>query len=426
MSAEDDFWEYSFELSLIRKIAHWNVGSPWAYLGACMARAATAVPYNVVLPPTIGAEVSTGMYVALVGDPGHGKGSSDSAANRLMPCDIATAKLGSGEGITHQYAYRERGDDELQWRQRSVLFESSEAETMRALSTRTSSTLMGEVRSAWMGEPIGFGYSNVQKRMILPRLSYRLSILASFTPSMGDVLLDGIAEGTPQRFLFLPVHDPNMPDEEDMKRPKDDQIILKLPKVDDDELVEVRVPGWISRKLRDDHRSKVRREIGTMTDEELLDTHINLVQLKVAFAIGIILNAHRDKYVVSSDDWDLAGYVMEKSQETRTKLIAAAEVARHSKDKKEGRSLGVRYAASDEMRKVGPATDRIMAILLKAKKGKSDGWVGGGKLRSGMNSAQREVFDIAIVDLENKGKVESADTIVTINNTVLGRRYRAR
>ncbi len=429
MAAEDDFWEYSEEMSLIRKIAHWNVGSPWAYLGACMARAVTAVPYNVVLPPTIGSEVSTGLYVALVGDPGHGKGSSDSASTRLMPCDIATAKLGSGEGITHQYAYREKGEDELQWKQRSVLFESSEAETLRALASRNSSTLMGEVRSAWMGEPIGFGYSDIRKRMVLPRLSYRLSVLASFTPSMGDVLLDGIAEGTPQRFLFLPVHDPHLPEEDDVRHPVDKQINLVLPTVDEDELVKVSVPGWVSRNLRDTHREKVRRKMGSLTDDELLDTHMGLVRLKVAFALGVILNPHRHKYVIASDDWELAGEVMKKSRETRDDLLTAADDARRKKDKKEGQSLGVRYAASDEVRKLGPVVERIVAILIDGeKKGKKDG-MSGGNIRNVMSPAQRKLFDEAMEMLISSNRVESHDSIVGYTATgkrTLALRFRLR
>jgi hypothetical protein len=344
-----------------------------------------------------------------------------------MPCDITTAKLGSGEGITHQFAYREKGEDELQWKQRSILFESSEAETIKALATRNSSTLMGEIRSAWMGEPIGFGYSDARKRLILPRMSYRLSVLASFTPSMGDVLLDGIAEGTPQRFLFLPVHDPHLPDEESVRNPVSKQIKLVLPKVHEDELVTVRVPGWVSRGLRDTHRDKVRREMGSLTDEELLDTHIGLVQLKVAFALGIILNPHRDKYVIASDDWDLAGVVMEKSRETRARLLATAEAARHKKDKREGKSLGVRFAASDEQRKIGPVADAIVVVLSKHKKRNGgDGWLAGGKLRSSMTPSRRDkdLFEAALVMLEDSGRVETKPAIISANQRNLGFKHR--
>jgi hypothetical protein len=390
-----------------------------------MARAATAIPYNVVLPGIIGTKVSTGLYVALVGNPGFGKGSSDGASIELMPCDIATAKLGSGEGITHQYAWRDKGSSEIEWHQRSVLFESGEAETMKALSTRNSSTLMGEVRSAWMGEPIGFGYSDIRKRLILPRISYRMSILASFTPSLGDTLLDGIHEGTPQRFLFLPVSEPSIPDAGTVRRTTD-QLMINIPSVDEDELVEVRVPPWIQHDILDAHIKKVRCDFGVLSDEELLETHSNLLRLKVAFILGVIMNSHRKKYVISNDDWDLSEFVMNKHRETRDKLIIAAEAIKHKKDKKEGRSLGVRYAASDEMRAVDPAQDRIMEILVKAKKAKGDGWVSGGKLRSAITPRLREVFDSAITGLESQGKVESADTIITVNNRVLGRRYRAR
>ncbi len=421
MALDPDFWEYSYELSLIRDFAHSRVGSPWAYLGAVMARAVTAIPYNVVLPATIGRRVSTGLYVALVGDAGQGKGSSDGAVEDLMSLRIHTSRLGSGEGITHQYARRDKSGN-LEWRgDRSMLFESSEAETLKALANRNSSTLWGEIRSAWMGEAIGFGYADARKSLPLDALSYRMSILASFTPSMGDVLLDGIAEGTPQRFLYLPVNDPDLPDEDDTDDVRE-HIDLNIIDVDEGKPVAVRVPGFITGIIRDSHREKVRSEFGNIDENELLDTHLNLVRLKVAFALGII-HPHRKDYRITKDDWELSGYVMDKSRETREKLIAAAESARDVKDKKEGKSLGKRYAASDEVRKIDPVAERIIKILRDAKKSKHE-WVAGGKLRTAMSPAQRESFDEASAMLEKAGKIESQPTIVSTNNRVLGTRFR--
>jgi hypothetical protein len=242
---------------------------------------------------------------------------------------------------------------------------------------------------------------------------------------MGNVLLDGIAEGTPQRFLFLPVEDPDLPDEDDVREPRR-QLDINLPSVDEDALIEIKVPGWIKRQIRDAHRDKVRRQAGVLSDEELLDTHFNLVRLKTAFALGIILGMPRQDYRITKDDWDLSGYVMDKHRETRDRLVASAEAEGHKKDRKAGKSLGVRYAASDEVRAIGPVENRIMEILMKAKKSKNKGWITGGRLRAAMSPRQREVFDTAISTLESQGKVEAEDTIVTINNHVKGRQYRAR
>jgi hypothetical protein len=375
-----------------------------------MARAVTAVPYNVVIPDIIGNYVSTGIYIALVGDPGHGKGSSDGAAARLMPCDIYSSKLGSGEGITHQFAYRDKADGELQWRERSILFESSEAETMRALAGRKDTTLMGELRSAWMGESLGFAYSDVRKRLVLPSLSYRLSVLASFTPSVSDVLLDGVYEGTPQRFLYLPVSEPELPDEDAIKRPRT-QLHLNVPPVSELDLVQVEVPSWVRYELREDHRAKVRREFGQMSEGELLDTHINLVRLKAAFALGLVTNPHRHDYYISEEDWELSGFVMNKSRETRNRMIEAAESARLSKNKKEGKDLGVRYEAADERRRLGPAMERIEVILRAARK---DGnpIMSPGHIRQKMSPNQRKLFDEAVQPLIRDGKVEEVKGVI--------------
>jgi hypothetical protein len=391
-----------------------------------MARAVTAVPYNVVLPDIIGNYVSTGIYVALVGDPGHGKGSSDGAAARLMPCDIYSSKLGSGEGITHQFAGRDK-DGELVWHERSILFESSEAETMRALAGRKDATLMGELRSAWMGEQLGFAYSDVKKRLVLKALSYRLSVLASFTPSVSDVLLDGVYEGTPQRFLYLPVSEPELPDEDFIKRPRS-QLRLNIPSVNELDLVQVEVPSWVRYELREDHRAKVRREFGQMSESELLDTHINLVRLKTAFALGLVTNPHRNDYYVSEDDWEMSEYIMNKSRETRDRMIEAAESARVSKDRKEGHSLGTRYAASDEVRKLGSVPGRILTILREERKnGKSNGWMSGGNIRNKMTQQQRKAFSDAMDSLTADGKVETkpgATSTPSSGSITLTLRYR--
>jgi len=117
------------------------------------------------------------MFVALVGSSGVGKGSAEGAAIRAVhfPENIYTAPVGSGEGIAHQYAHREKRDV-IQDRD-SVLFTVSEVDILTALGQRTGSTLLSQLRSAYSGERLGFGYADAMKRLPIERHSYRLGLV---------------------------------------------------------------------------------------------------------------------------------------------------------------------------------------------------------------------------------------------------------
>lgn len=165
------FWEARPELRAIRDTAHcrkWK-GNPWAFLGSTLAHAVAAVPHEVVLPQIGGPHASLNLFIALVGQPGQGKGKSTAASRSILPgAEVYRIGMGSGEGICHQYRQlvKNRGEEgRLEWIRRSALFDIYETATLKALQERSGSTLNSELRKAWSGEPLGFAYADPAKRI---------------------------------------------------------------------------------------------------------------------------------------------------------------------------------------------------------------------------------------------------------------------
>ena len=91
----NEFWEARPVLSHIRRKAWAQIASSDALFGIVLARVAAAVPPKLCLPATVGTEVSLGMYVALAGDVGAGKGSAKGVASPYSPTSDPTCSTTS-------------------------------------------------------------------------------------------------------------------------------------------------------------------------------------------------------------------------------------------------------------------------------------------------------------------------------------------
>jgi len=178
-------------LEHIRVFARARMCSPWAVLGVVLARVVASVPPFVVLPPVIGSAASLNLFVALVGASGGGKGAAEDAVTLNGP-DVAT--VGSGEGIAHLYAHREKG--EVVRDRDAVLFTVPEVDNLVALGQRQGSTLLPQLRVAWMGERLGFSYADKAKALPIPRHSYRMGLVLGVQPGRAGLLND--ADGGPR------------------------------------------------------------------------------------------------------------------------------------------------------------------------------------------------------------------------------------
>ena len=293
------------------------------------------------------------MFVALVAPSGFGKGASEGAAEDFLDIEtpVFVATPGSGEGILKQYAYkkksRERGVEQINLRN-AVMFSVPEIDTLTALGGRGGSTLMPELRKAWMGERLGFGWSDVEKAVVIMGHRYRMTMLVGVQPGRGGTLMNDADGGTPQRFVFFPTTDRDAPDDPpaepkrlrlpawpgtaepvtvDAAEDDDEPARLKFAVVEDEyKLTEpadktmfhvLELPPSVVDAIRAEHLAKRRGEVA---ETQALDSHAMLARLKIAAGL-MRMNGRTDK--VSEEDWDLAGVILGVSNTTRATVLEA-------------------------------------------------------------------------------------------------------
>lgn len=366
---DEAFWASRAVLTDLRQFARARRVAPWAVLGYALARAVCAIPPHVVLPALVGAEASLNLFVALVGPSGAGKGGASGAAKSWLRTEPETviAPLGSGEGMAKVYAYKRKPTSaNPAWTQvgleSAVLFDAPEVDNLAALSARNSSTLLPQLRSAYSGEELGFSYADPAKSVRLCAYRYRLCLTVGVQPGRGSGLLDDADGGTPQRFVWLPTTDPDIPDEAP-EAPAAYELpiwptnagaskitfggtgalgLLDVPAKPGD-LRTLTIPT-VARTAIDEHRCKMLRgDAGT----DPLDGHRLLCRLKVAAAL-MWLDRRTDE--VSEQDWELAGTVMAVSDATRRSVVAALADKAQASNRARGRADTVRAVAAEEAR----------------------------------------------------------------------------
>jgi hypothetical protein len=388
----EDFWQQRESLAAIHQYARARMVSPWALLGVTLARILTAVPHHVVLPPIIGGTASLNLFVAVVGRSGDGKGASMRTADEAVDLGIGIdiRQVGSGEGLAKLFAHRDKG---AVVRDRySLLADIPEVDTLAALGGRQSSTLMPQLRQAWSGELLGFGYSDPTKAIHIEPHSYRLCAVLGVQPGRAGPLFAETDGGTPQRFLWVWGTDKNMPDTEPQPPERlrlnayqgwtgtvGGQLVLPIPEVAID-------------TTKTAHRQRARGEA------DALDGHALLLREKVMVALAV-LDGRR---VPIEDDWRVAGQVMAHSDRSRERVQAVLRASEEQKAEAAGRYQGVRADVAEETidaRKLARAVKSIRGHL-------TDEWVPASKLRSGLSSGSRECFEEALDLLVKAGDVE--------------------
>lgn len=420
---EEEFWTARPELAHVRTFARSRLSSPWTVLGNVLARVVTSCEPSLVLPPTVGTICSLNLFVGIVGPSGAGKGIAIGVANDafLWETVIKTEKPGSGEGLAHSYMRRPRASridphPEIEQHTTSVLFNVSEIDSFEAVTRRNGATLMPELRSAYMGEQLGFAYADPGKRMPVPQHKYRLCLVAGIQPARAGVLINDSDGGTPQRFVWLPAIDPGAPDElpnEPLPIPWTNPYTLTPLEMNDEGKVRIseyqHVPVCETAKkvIIEDRKERMRRVNGD------LDVHALLTRLKVAAALGL-LNGHIE---VSDEDWRLAGFVMRKSDETRTYVVSELSKKAQTENESRGRADGARESAKAEVvdrERLRKLMDRLLKLL-------TNEWIASNTLKKKLRSTEREYFDEALEHLEVQNKVESKNIE---HNRGQGRAYR--
>ncbi len=391
------FWSARPVLAHLHEFARARRASPWAVLGIVLARVVVAVPAHVVLPPLIGGVASLNLFVGLVGPSGSGKGAAEAAGTEAVQLGhLQTAGVGSGEGIAHLFMTREKRD--LVQHTRAVLFTVPEVDSLTALTERRGATLLPELRKAWVGEPLGFAYADPTKRLPVPAHQYRLAIVAGIQPARAAGILNDKDAGTPQRFLWLPATDPDVPD---VPPDAPDPHHWQPPVWPARDRTTGRVPLPVCEHARAVVDSaRVARLRG---DGDALDGHGLLARLKVGAALALL----DGRAEVADDDWTLAGTVLDVSNATRAEVVETMRSSTAEANRNRGEAEGERAVIVTE--KVEDAAVRRVARLLTRKLvGAADGIVGA-DLRKRLAGRDRGHFDAAIDRLLDAGQIIHED-----------------
>jgi len=374
-------------------------------LGAVLVRVTVAVPPFLALPPLVGGPASLNIYVGLVGPSGAGKGAAEAVARDAVRVGhLETASIGSGEGIAHLFARRVRPKGQPSYVERTaeaVLFVVPEVDTLKALDARQGSTLFGELRKGWVGEPLGFAYADPDKRLPIDAHTYRLGLLVGVQPDRAGVLLDDADAGTPQRFVWLPATDPAAPD----LAPPEPAPWPWSPGF----LVGVRDSISVCQVAREyvdaDRLARVRG------NGQGLDAHAALARLKVAAALALL----EDRAEVGEEDWRLAAVVMGVSTRTRAAVVDVLASSSRERNRRRGEAEADR-AIVVEAKTREAAVDRVARVIVRHLDRAGD-WVIRSELRRGVTARDREHFDAAI-----DGLVEART--VMVDEAGAGTRYR--
>ncbi|NKU37737.1 DUF3987 domain-containing protein [Rhodococcus hoagii] len=342
--------------------------APWALFGSVLARALSIVPPRVVLPALVGSHGSVNSFIALVGPSGAGKSVTRGAARDVLTLkfdgdtQLHVRNVGSGEGLVDQFAtYDAKAKAYVGLRTR-VMFTVDEVETLTAQGSRSGSTLMPTLRTAWTGDSLGFANRDKTKAIPVEAHRYRLTMVVGVQPTKAQPLLDDADGGTPQRFLWMPTADPDAPEVEPaepdaivvgpwpqpepksgfkMNRPTSEAALVTVAATGR-EFIELAIPGHV----RDEVRSQRRRVLRGHTDVNPLDGHALMTRLKVAVGL-MVLNRRYD--TVTDEDWNLAGVVMQISDRTRREVEKTIAAEAHTANQSRGKAEAQREIAKAEV-----------------------------------------------------------------------------
>ena len=427
-----DFWKADERLEAIRDWARARRMGPFGLLTEVLMRVLCRVPPSIVLPPlgnwsetdqTIGT-ASLNQIVALVGPPGLFKGYAQLIGSEVVEWPgwagvPAQAPLGSGQGVAATFAASKRNKERefehvrLAW---SALFTATEVDKVAALTQAKQSTLSATLRQLWSGEELGESNASEETRRYVPRRGYRAGVVIHAQPDRCGALLNDAEAGggLPQRILWLPSRDPAIPD---MAPPAPERLKWHPPKevgYAAKELGRVweRDPNEIAgmtpvilpvsgSALADIDAAAVARHRGQVG---ALDGHALMVREKLAATLALWLG----HFGIADEHWQLAGYLVAKSDATRGAVMDMMHAAMERENtargiQEAGRARIVADAA--ERDKLRQAQDRIIAVLMK-----NPGWWSHGKLRSMAGPKYRLDFDEAIEWLSEHGRIRSQPT----------------
>jgi hypothetical protein len=322
----DEFWDARPCLQQIRQAAHNRARSADAVLLFTLGRVAAITHPTIMLPAIAGGRASLNFLGGIISSSGGGKSTAGTVARDLVPINLKTVVAdvppGSGEGLTELYfefVEEEQPDGKKKKVKRQnksgAFIYLDEGQALAEMGNRKGATLLPTLRSAWSGEVIGQSNATVETHRVLKAHSYRMAILVGFQLEYAAGLIADAAGGTPQRFVFATATDPAVPDDPPAW-PGPLEVAVRPIMAEGQE---IEFDADVALDIRRRSIMQVRGELAP----DPLDTHSDLVRMKVAALLGVI----DGRLEVSGEDWWLAGLVMKTSAAVRGWVIETARRA---------------------------------------------------------------------------------------------------
>jgi hypothetical protein len=321
----DELWLARPLLTVIRDAARSRLLAPDALLGAVLARVAACSPHTLELPPIVGSPKGLSYFTILVGNPEAGKSATADVAGELIPAPLNVLDRlppGSGEGMVEALFDLVDEDDENGKKRKvkrqtkyAAVFHVDEGAVLAELAGRAGSTLMPTLRSAWSHSTLGNTNASAERRRILDGRAYVFGVTVGVQPEWAAPIVDDVAAGTPQRFLWLMATHPDLelgdvawPGPLDWQ-PHDAGTL---------EPIATNRGGWRRHTLHVPDRIAVdvrahRANVMRGADTDPRDAHSVLMRLKTAALLALL--DHR--LALDDDDWRLAGIILDTSRRVR-------------------------------------------------------------------------------------------------------------
>ncbi|MDK1344171.1 hypothetical protein QNO09_12830 [Streptomyces sp. 378] len=391
------FWSARPELRHIRQAGHSRSRSGDVALLSVLTRLSALVSHRIRADTGVADLASLNLFGGIIGPSGIGKSSGVGVASRLLPApaslDIRDGlPIGSGEGLAEVFmgvveeetgeVRKGRGGTETpvtvqvrkQVRHHAFFYVDEGASLTRLTKERSGSTLGETLRSAAVGQTLGQTNASKDTSRYIPGGSYSLGLLVGFQPETVAPLFEEVAEGTPQRFVWVQVIDPAIPDEQP-EWPGEltawQTAGCVAPGDEASGPVLVTFDPAIKAEMRAADLAKARGQVSPVLANPF-DSQAPVMKVKLASLLAILAGRRH----VNSEDWRLAHLLWTASCETRDAVIEYAEVKRRAEQEQrtkarieeEVRLEGAKQAA--EEKRADRAVERLalrLATLTREK-----------------------------------------------------------
>ncbi|MFF3346103.1 hypothetical protein [Streptomyces sp. NPDC002779] len=343
------------ELRHIRQAGHSRSRSGDVALLASLVRLSALVSHRIRADTGIAGYASLNLFGGVVGPSGIGKSTGVEVADRLLPAppelDFRDGlPVGSGEGLAEVFmgvveeetgeTRKGRGGTETpvtvtvrkQVRHNAFFYVDEGKTITRLMQERSGSTLGETLRSAAVGQTLGQTNASKDTSRYIPSGSYSMGLLVGFQPETAVPLFEEVAEGTPQRFVWVQVIDPSIPDHQppwpgELHAWRDAATVP--PGDEARRFVLVSFDESIKAELRAADLAKVRGQVD-VSEQNPFDSQAPVMRVKLASLLAILAGRRH----VNPEDWRLALLLWEASCATRDSVLEYSAARRRLEQEK--------------------------------------------------------------------------------------------